>query len=266
APPRVETDRVALFVIRRVTCSRGAQGPTHARIRLTTVRNPAVHRAAGQSLLEGVAPSGAGRGAIGVEPRENRLHVQPFERRELWADDERVVLTAVGPSGRQRSVPSGQLVLDVHPGKVILDIRRKGRVQVQPREVAVRVVHLVVGNRAERLTARAGHGQDRDERQEAVLAGQVELRVDPLDLEQTGDVGVDVQAPARGAGAFATSCKAASRTRAVAGEAAVVRARLAVVQVELDTEHGLGAADGELEVRAEARARVPLTVVVAAEV
>src|SRR5262249_38157318 len=34
------------------------------------------------------------------------------------------------------------------------------------------VVHLVVGDRAERLTAQAGHGQDRDERQEAVLAGQ----------------------------------------------------------------------------------------------
>src|SRR5262249_32448738 len=191
---------------------------------------------------------------------------QPLNRRELGADYERIVLAAVGPGVRQRSVPSGQLVLDDHVGEVVLDVRREGRVQVQAREVTVGVVHLVVGDRAERLTAGAGDGEDRDERQEAVLAGQIELSVDPLDLEQPGDVGVDVQPAARGARAFATSCKAASRTRVVAGEAAVVRARLAVVQVELDTEHGLGAADRELEVRAEARARVPLTVVVTSEV
>src|SRR5262249_51467437 len=48
--------------------------------------------------------------------------------------------------------------------------------------------------------------------------------------------------------------------------AAIVRACLAVVQVELDAEHGLGAADRELEVRAEARPRIPLTIVVAGEV
>src|SRR5205823_1379053 len=131
---------------------------------------------------------------------------------------------------------------------------------------AVSVVHLVVGDRAERLTARAGHGENRNERQETVLAGQVELRVDPLDLEQPGDVGVEVQAAACGARALAASRKAAGGARVVPGEAAVVRASLAVVQVELDAEHGLGAADRELEVRAEARARVPLTVVVAGEV
>src|SRR6185369_10184946 len=107
---------------------------------------------------------------------------------------------------------------------------------------------------------------DRNERHQAVLAGQIELRVYPLDLEQAGDVRVDVQTAARGARAFATSREAASLAGAVAREAAVVRARLAVVQVELDTEHGLGAAHGELEVGTEPRPRVPLTVVVPAEV
>src|SRR5207245_8543867 len=128
------------------------------------------------------------------------------------------------------------------------------------------VVDLVVGGGSERLTARAGHRQDRDERHETVFPGQIELRVDPLDLEQPGDVGVEVQAAAGGARAFAAPRKAASLAASVAGETAVVRAGLAVVQVELDAEHGLGPADGELEVGTEASPGVPLTVVVAAEV
>src|SRR5438128_3085608 len=74
------------------------------------------------------------------------------------------------------------------------------------------------------------------------------------------------QAAAGGARAFAAPRKAASLAASVAGETAVVRAGLAVVQVELDAEHGLGPADGELEVGTEASPGVPLTVVVAAEV
>src|SRR5262249_8816840 len=163
-------------------------------------------------------------------------------------------------------VAASQLILDDHVGEVVLDVRRERRVKVQAGEVAVGVVHLVVGDRAERLTARARHGEDRDERQQAVLAGQVELGVDPLDLEQAGDVGVEVQTAARGPRAFAASDEAPGGARAVPGEAAVVRAGLAVVQVELDAEHGLGPTHRELEVRAEARTRVPLTLAVAGEV
>src|SRR4029077_9780876 len=65
---------------------------------------------------------------------------------------------------------------------------------------------------------------------------------------------------------FATTRKAAGGARVVTREAAVVRAGLAVVQVDLDAENGLGAADRELEVGTEARSRVPLTIVVAGEV
>jgi len=49
-------------------------------------------------------------------------------------------------------------------------------------------------------------------------------------------------------------------------EAAVVRAGLTVVEVELDDEHGLGPANRELEVGTEASPGVPFTIVVAAEV
>src|SRR5262249_9566170 len=66
--------------------------------------------------------------------------------------------------------------------------------------------------------------------------------------------------------AFAASREAAGLAAGVAREAAVVRAGLAVVQVELDAEHGLRAAHRELEVRTEARARVPLMVAVTSEV
>src|SRR5262249_55016773 len=52
----------------------------------------------------------------------------------------------------------------------------------------------------------------------------------------------------------------------VTRETAVVRAGLAVVQVHLETEHGLRPADRELEVGTKTHSRVPLTVVVTAEV
>ena len=139
-------------------------------------------------------------------------------------------------------------------------------VEVQAREVAVRIVDLVVRDAAEGLAARAGHGQERNERHEAVFAGQVELGVDPLDLEQPGDVGVEVQTAARGTRGFATPHEATSRARVVARKAAVVRAGLPVIQVELDAEHGLRAADRELEVGTETNPRIPLTIVVTAEV
>src|SRR6185369_451658 len=80
---------------------------------------------------------------------------------------------------------------------------------------------------------------------------------------EPGDVGVQVETAT--GGRLGTAGETAGRTRVVAREAAVVRAALAVHQVELDTEHGLGPADRELEVGAEARTRVPLPIVVAGE-
>jgi len=59
---------------------------------------------------------------------------------------------------------------------------------------------------------------------------------------------------------MAAADEAAVLTGIVAGKAAVVRARLAVVQVELDAEHGLRPPDRELEVRAEASPGVPFMI------
>ena len=157
-----------------------------------------------------------------------------------------VVLATARPvlrtGGRRQPVPTGPLVLDEHEREVVLDVRRERGVHVQAGEVAVCVVQLVVGAGTERLTAQAGHRQDRDERHPAVLAGQVELRVDPLHLEQPGDVGVEVQTAARGARAFATTSKAAGGARVVPRETAVVRAP-GLHLVDLDAGNGLGAAD-----------------------
>src|SRR5262249_20101552 len=102
---------------------------------------------------------------------------------------------------------------------------------------------------------------NRDERQQAVLAGQIELRVDPLDLEEARHVGVDVEA-APGA-ELAASYEAADLPGVVAGKATVVGPTLAVHQIELDAEHGLRPPDRELEVRPEASPGVPFTIAVA---
>src|SRR5439155_14264925 len=100
-----ETDRVALFVIGCVAAGGGGAGGSGA-----GVRSDAVHRAAARALVERIAARGGGRQAVGVEPREHRLHVQPLERRELGADDERVVLAAVrAVLGGSRAVTAGQL-------------------------------------------------------------------------------------------------------------------------------------------------------------
>src|SRR5262249_56655643 len=109
-------------------------------------------------------------------------------------------------------------------------------------------------------TPGAGRGEDGNERREVVLAGRVDLGVDPLDLERARHVGVDVEAAARSE--LAALEEAADLAAVVAGEPAVVGAALAIHQVELDAEHGLGPADGELEVGPEARAGVPLAVAV----
>src|SRR5262249_49754958 len=101
---------------------------------------------------------------------------------------------------------------------------------------------------------------DRDKRQEAVLPGEVELRVYPLDLEESGNVGIDVEASA-GVG-LAAAGHATRLPAVVAGESAVVRPHLAVAEIEFDAYAGLGQPDGELEVRPEAGPGVPLAVTV----
>ena len=127
-----------------------------------------------------------------MEPREQRLQVETFERRHLGAHDYRVVFAPVRPHRRQRPVTAGELVLEHDVGEVELDLWRERRDRRHAGEVASGIGDLVVGESGEGLTARAGHGRHWDEGQEAVLSGQVELGVYPLDLEQSGHVGVEV--------------------------------------------------------------------------
>src|SRR5262249_12936056 len=77
-----------------------------------------------------------------------------------------------------------------------------------------------------------------------------------------GGVGVDFGAAGRRAGAG----RAAGESGVVAREPAVVGSGLAVLQVDLEAEHGLDPTDRELEVRAEAGPGVPLAVAVPGEV
>src|SRR5439155_6779958 len=79
-------------------------------------------------------------------------------------------------------------------------------------------------------------------------------------LDHAADVGVEVQGAV--GGRLGTAGEATGRAGDVTGEAAVVRAALAVHQVDFETEHGLGASDFEREVRTEARPGIPLAIVV----
>src|SRR5207249_5959082 len=89
APARVQTDRVTFFVHRGVAAREGVGGGVVAE------RQGAVHRATYRAAIHRVTPRRTGRHTVRVEPREHRLQIQPFERRELRADDERIVLAAV---------------------------------------------------------------------------------------------------------------------------------------------------------------------------
>src|SRR5262249_18427511 len=93
-PPRIQTERVALLVIARVPAL-GVDGAGGSR---PGYRGQTVHWAAGalgtgarRTNVERVAARRARRQPVGVEPREHRLQVQPLERCELGAEDERVV-------------------------------------------------------------------------------------------------------------------------------------------------------------------------------
>src|SRR6185503_14771868 len=115
----------------------------------------------------------------------------------------------------------------------------------------------------------SGYGLDRDERQQAVLTRQRELGIDPFDLDHAADVRVDVQ------GAVGVDLGPVGRLErrppagypgVIAREAAVVGSRLAVHEVDLETEHSLDPAHRELEVRAESGPGVPLAVAVPGEI
>src|SRR5262249_43492471 len=94
----------------------------------------------------------------------------------------------------------------------------------------------------------------------AVLAGQIELRVDPLDLEEARHVGIEIQAPA--GAEFAAPAEAAGLAAVVARKATVVGPALAVHQIELDAEDGFRAPDREHEVGTEASPGVPFMIAV----
>src|SRR5207244_9390289 len=89
-----------------------------------------------------------------------------------------------------RAVTARDLVLDHDVGELDLEVRRERRDRRQAREVAVRVGDLVVREVGEGLEAGPADGWNGDERQKAVLARQVELRVHPLHLDDAGDVRV----------------------------------------------------------------------------
>src|SRR5262249_8575212 len=145
AQPRVEAHGVALFVHRRV-----APGEPLPRV-VGTERQPAGRQEADGADVPYEAPGIVVRHAVRMEPREHRLEVQLLERGDLRAHDDREVLAAIRSGTRQRAVPTGQLILDVDPREVILDIGGERRVEVYTREVPVGVVDLVVRDRAERL-------------------------------------------------------------------------------------------------------------------
>src|SRR5205814_1215842 len=90
----------------------------------------------------GAASLVAGR-AFRVEVRIQRLDVQPLERRELGAGDDRVVFTAVdtGTADRRRGAADRvrQIVLDHHVGQVGLEVWRPRAHSGDTGEVTVRV-------------------------------------------------------------------------------------------------------------------------------
>src|SRR5207245_9170634 len=170
-----------------------------------------------------------------------------------------------------------ELFLEHDPGAIGLDFRRERRDRRHSGEIAVRVLgELVLGEGVEGLAAQPSHGLDGDERQQAILARQGKLRVDPFDLDHAADVGVEVQtavgvdlAPrglAAVGGAELAGAKATRGPAIVAREPTVVGPGLPILQVDLEAEHGLDPSDRELEVRTEPGPRVPLLVAVARQV
>src|SRR5215813_402521 len=121
------------------------------------------------------------RRTLSLEERVHRLDGEAFEGREAKARDDRPVLTT-HPS----VLESGDLLFDLDVGQV--EPRSRGEVHAQrhAREVTVRIHgQLVVGQRAERLSAEPDRVRNRDR--------QREFRVQPLDLDQPDGVCVDVE-------------------------------------------------------------------------
>src|SRR5207245_2871875 len=181
APAHVDPDRVAVLLVGRV-----ARGGTAAERR----RRVGAARTDEPTIDDGVS-RGAGRQAIDVEIRVQRLDVESLERRDLRADGNRPVLAAARARRRVRPVTARELVLDDDVSEVDADVWVKLRNRRQSREIAVGVDDFVVGQGAPGLAAGPRDRLDRNERQQAVLPGQRKLGVDPLDLHHAGDVGVE---------------------------------------------------------------------------
>src|SRR5437773_1622006 len=95
------------------------------------------------------------------------------------------------PCSSAGAVAAANLALDDDVGELGLEVRGECCDRREAGEIAGRVGNLgLVGEVAEGLETRPAPGLDRYERQQAVLAGQVELRVHPLHLDDASDVRV----------------------------------------------------------------------------
>src|SRR5436309_13821310 len=196
-----------------------------------------------------VTPGGAVRHAFGIEERVERLDVEPFVDRVVRAEDERGVLA---PARTRRG---RQPILDHDIGDVRLQVRRKRRDRREAGKITGRVGDLGGGGEvSEGLEARPRDARHRDERQYAIPAGEIELRVEPLDLDDAGDVRVETGARGHprdlsgGVGSGTLTCTVSFSTS------------LTPAQVQLESHHGLGPSYLERKVRTEPGPGVPIIV------
>src|SRR6185436_20037072 len=113
---------------------------SRAPARVDTDRVPALCSRSHRTLRVGDGPPrrGAGR-AVSVEVRVQRLDVEPLERRDLGADDDREVITAPVGGGASQPVAPRDLVLDLNVRERQVEVRRERRPRRDTREVAVGV-------------------------------------------------------------------------------------------------------------------------------
>src|SRR5205807_3875305 len=128
-----------------------------------------------------VTASLAVRRAFGAEVRVDRLDVEPLVHRVLGAHDDREIVATASLCTPCAAVTAPNLALDHDVGELGLEVRRECRDRREAGEIASRVKDLgLVGEVTEGLKSRPAPGLDRYDRPQAVLAGQVELRVPPL--------------------------------------------------------------------------------------
>src|SRR5213594_1658154 len=239
APAGVEAYRVAVFAERRTAVRAGTGSECRCRVRCSP-REMRVGR---------VTPGVAVRHAFGIEERVERLDVEPLVDRVVRAEDERGVLAPARTRGGR------QPILDHDIGDVRLQVRRKRRDRREAGKITGRVGDLGGGGEvSEGLEARPRDARHRDERQYAIPAGEIELRVEPLDLDDAGDVRVETGARGHprdlsgGVGSGTLTCTVSFSTS------------LTPAQVQLESHHGLGPSYLERKVRTEPGPGVPIIV------